>query len=114
MWPLTPPPPTTPRLTRVQAETVNTLPLLTASVGNMELSASTMEELLRRDLDTALTMVGKLGEDKWKLEEKTRFLEENLALVNEDLVRKTQVIQHYVSKTKQVLYLRSNIVSHDT
>jgi hypothetical protein len=57
-------------LNRQQASAVNTLPLLTSSVANMELSASTMEELLRRDLDTALTMVGKLGEDKWKLEEK--------------------------------------------
>eukprot|EP00026_Physarum_polycephalum_P000838 Phypoly_transcript_00839.p1 GENE.Phypoly_transcript_00839~~Phypoly_transcript_00839.p1 ORF type:complete len:778 (-),score=163.95 Phypoly_transcript_00839:79-2412(-) len=101
--PLTPPMPTTPRLNKQQASTVNTLPLLTSSVGNMELSASTMEELLRRDLDTALTMVGKLGEDKWKLEEKTRFLEENLALVNEDLVRKSKVIQYYVTKTKQTV-----------
>jgi len=101
--PLTPPPATPPRLTRAQAEAVNTLPLLTSSVGNMALSPSTMEELLRRDLDTALTRVGQLGEDKWKLEEKARFLEENLALVNQDLVRKTQVIQHYVSKTKQTV-----------
>lgn len=62
-----------------------------------------MEEILRRDLDTSLTMVGKLGEDKWKLEEKARFLEENLALVNEDLVRKTKVIQYYVNKTKLVV-----------
>lgn len=90
-------------MNRQQAEAVNSLPLVSTNLANLELSPSTMEEILRRDLDTSLTMVGKLGEDKWKLEEKARFLEENLALVNEDLVRKSKVIQYYVNKTKLVV-----------
>ncbi len=100
--PLTPPQPSTPRMNKQQAEAVNSLTLLSPSISNMDLSPVAVEEVLRRDLDTALTMVGKLGEDKWKLEEKTRFLQENLVLLNEDLLRKTRVIQYYVSKTKQV------------
>jgi len=99
--PLTPPPRSMQKLTRQGSEAINSLSLLSASVANMELSQATMEEILRRDLDAALTKVGDLGEEKWRLEEKARFLEENLGSLNEELVRKTGVIQYYVTKTKQ-------------
>jgi len=99
----TPPPSLTPRTSRQFTETINSLPLLSSSLSNMELSQNAMEEVLRRDLEQALTMVGRLGEEKWKLEEKARYLEENLSSLNEDLVRKTEVIRYYVSKTKQVV-----------
>jgi len=53
---------------------------------------------MKRDVELLGKKVGELGEDKWKLEEKIRFLEENIGLLNEEIEKKSKVTQYLISK----------------
>jgi len=54
--------------------------------------------VLEKDNEILAKRLGEMQEDKWHLEERVRYLQDNMTLVNEELTRKDLIIRHHVLK----------------
>lgn len=63
-------------------------------------SVQALLDQLQKDNNMLLTKVAELQENKWKLTERVRFLEESNMLMQEDLEKKQTIIQHYIERER--------------